>query len=101
MRPFLGALCAVVALLIADDCAAATDSALPLVRLTNAATPAPAPFCLGGVLSERPTGDYLTVSDYPAFAALVADIRRAFICGDSIPPFLPTSERAGFTSRHR
>jgi hypothetical protein len=57
--------------------------------------------CLGGVLNERPTGDYLTVSDYPAFAALVADIRRAFICGDSIPPFLPTSERAGFTSRHR
>jgi len=51
------------------------------------------------VLGGGPTGDYLTPADYPAFAALTAGLRRIFICGDSIPSFLPSSQRAGFMSR--
>ena len=46
-------------------------------------------------------GDYLTVADYPAFAAPTPGLRRIFICGDSIPPFLPSSEHTGFASRRR
>jgi hypothetical protein len=90
-------------MLVGGDCVAAPDSDLPFVRQTAAAAPAqpPSSACLGGVLNERPTGSYLTVADYPAFAALASDLRRFLICGDSIPVFLPSSQRDGFTSRHR
>jgi len=99
MRLHLGGLCALAAIVIAGDCAMAANSSPPLVRQANVETPGPS-FCLGGVLNERPTGSYLTLADFPLFAALVAGGRRALICGDSIPAFLPSSQRAGFTSRH-
>jgi hypothetical protein len=101
MRPFLDGLCVVAAVVIAGGSAAAADSAWAVVHKIHAGAPAAARSvaCLGGVLGEGPTGDYLTVADYPAFAALTAGRRRIFICGDSIPPFLPSSERAGFASR--
>jgi hypothetical protein len=101
MRHFLDGLCAVAAVVIVGGSAPVADSALAMVHKTQAETPAPAPSvaCLGGVLSEGPTGDYLTAADYPAFAALTAGLRRIFICGDSIPAFLPSSQRAGFVSR--
>ncbi len=106
MRRFLDGRCAVAGAVVASVAvaggSAAADSAGALVHKTRAEPPAPAPSvaCLGGILSEGPTGDYLTVADYPAFAALTAGLRRVFICGDSIPSFLPSSERAGFASRH-
>jgi hypothetical protein len=106
MRRFLDGLCAVAGIVVASvavagGSAAAANSAWTNVHKTQAETPPPAlsVACLGGVLSEGPTGDYLTVADYPAFAALTAGLRRIFICGDSIPSFLPSSERAGFASR--
>ncbi len=99
MRLLFGSLCALAAALIASDSATAADSAPPLVRQANVETPGPT-FCLGGVLNERPTGSYLTLADFPAFVALIAGGRHALICGDSIPAFLPSSQRAGFTSRH-
>jgi len=52
------------------------------------------------VLNEGATGNYLTAADYPAFAALTTGLLRVFICGDSIPPLLPASQRAGFASHH-
>jgi hypothetical protein len=104
MRHFLGRLCAIAALAIASDSAApAADSDWPRAHNTPVAAPTQTASvaCLGGVLNERPTGDYLTVADYPAFAALAAGLRHILICGDSIPAFLPSSQRVGFTSRHR
>ena len=88
MRLHFGGLCALAAIAIASGAVAASGQAAP-------------PACLGGVLNERPTGDYLTVADYPAFAALAAGLRPILICGDSIPALLPSSQRSGFTSRHR
>jgi hypothetical protein len=88
MRLLFGGLCTLAAIAIAGDADAAPAQAGP-------------PACLGGVLNERPTGDYLTVADYPAFAALTAELRRFLICGDSIPAFLPSGQRAATNSRHR
>jgi hypothetical protein len=101
MRRFLDGLCAFAAAAIVGGAAPAADSAWAAVRKIQAEAPAPAPSvaCLGGVLGGGPTGDYLTPADYPAFAALTAGLRRIFICGDSIPSFLPSSQRAGFMSR--
>jgi len=100
MRPFLDGLCAVAAVVIVGGSAPA-DSASTLIHKTRAeaSTPTHSVACLGGVLNERDASDYLTAADYPAFAALTAGLRRIFICGDSIPFFLPSSERAGFVSR--
>ena len=107
MRRFLDDLRAVAGVVVASiaiagGSAAAANNAWTNVHNPHAETPAQARSvaCLGGVLNEGPTGDYLTVADYPAFAALAAGVRRVFICGDSIPSFLPSSERAGFASRH-
>jgi hypothetical protein len=102
MRRFLDGLCAAAAVVFAGGSAAADGVATPIHK-THAEAPAAgrSVVCLGGVLSEGPTGDYLTVADYPAFAALAAGRRRIFVCGDSIPSFLPSSARAGFASpRH-
>ena len=81
--------------------AAAADSAWAAVHKTLRRRPlaVPSVACLGGVLNDRDAGNYLTAADYPAFAALTAGLRRIFICGDSIPSFLPSSQRAGFVSR--
>ncbi len=100
MRFLFDGLCAVAATAIVAGSAAASGAASPAHRpvAETSAPPTSAP-CLGGVLAEGHTTDYLTVADYPAFAALTAGPRRVFICGDGIPPFLPTSERAGFASR--
>jgi hypothetical protein len=103
MRPFLAGVCAfAVAVAIAGGSAAAANSEWTPADKAHTAAPAQARSapCLGGVLNEDATGDYLTVADYPAFAALTAGLRRVFICGDSIPSLLPSSERAGFASRH-
>lgn len=101
MRRFLDGLCVVAALAIVGASALATDSAWAAVHKPGAATldSAPSVACLGGVLNERDASDYLTAADYPAFAALTVVLRRLFICGDSIPSFLPPSQRAGFMSR--
>jgi len=100
MRPFLDGLCAVAAVVVLGG-AAPANSAATLVHNMRAEAPAPTPSvaCLGGVLNERDASNYLTAADYPAFAALTAGLRRIFICGDSIPAFLPSSQRAGFASR--
>jgi hypothetical protein len=95
MRHFLGGLCALVAL---GGIAVAAPAQKTLVAPLP---PTSSPACLGGVLSEGPTRDYLTVADYPAFAALAAGLRRVFICGDSIPSFLPAGENAGGFPRRR
>lgn len=102
MRLLFDGLCAAAAILIASGAASAADSAVKLIHKGHAAAPAAtySVACLGGVLAEGPTPDYLTVADYPAFAALTAGMRRVFICGDSIPSFLPSAERAGFVSHH-
>lgn len=104
MRPFIGGLSAfAVALAIASGSAAAANSEWPpndKARGT-ARLPARSVACLGGVLNAGATGSYLTVADYPAFSGQAAGQRRTFICGDSIPSFLPSSERAGFASRRR
>ncbi|MGA2495136.1 MAG: hypothetical protein ABSF67_19715 [Roseiarcus sp.] len=103
MRRFLDGLCVVVAFVIVGASPLAADSAWAAVHKTEAAAPVAAPSvaCLGGVLNDRDASDYLTAADYPAFAALTAGLRRIFICGDSIPSFLPSSQRAGFMSRRR
>ena len=100
MRPLLDGFCAVAAVVIVGGSASA-GSASTLVQETRAEAPAPthSAACLGGVLNERDASDYLTAADYPAFAALTTGLRRIFICGDSIPSLLPSSERAGFMSR--
>ena len=102
MRPFPDGVCAfAVAVVIAGGSAAAANSEWTRADKGRAVAPTRAPSapCLGGVLNEVATGDYLTVADYPAFAAPTVGLRRIFICGDSIPPFLPSSLRAGFASR--
>jgi len=99
MRAFLGGLCAVVALAIGWSPAAANSASTP-VHKAPAQTPAPSTACLGGVIAEGAAGSYLTFADYPAFVTLAAGARRVFICGDSIPSFLPSAERVGFSSRH-
>jgi hypothetical protein len=101
MRHFVGGLCAFVAVGVADGAvaAAAINAGAPAQKTSVApVAPTSSLACLSGVLNEGPTHDYLTVADFPAFAA---ELRRIFICGDSIPPILPSSERAGFVSRHR
>jgi hypothetical protein len=103
MRPSLHGLCTVAAFVMVSSSPPAAGVALATIHKTQAATPAAthSVACLGGVLNERDAGDYLAAADYPAFAALTAGLRRIFICGDSIPSFLPSSERAGFVSRRR
>ena len=107
MRRFLGGLCAVsvgvVAFVAIAGGSATANSAWMNARKARAEPPAPAltVACLGGVLGEGHTTDYLTIADYPAFAALTAGARHIVICGDSIPPFLPSGLRAGFGSRRR
>ena len=101
MRLLLAGLCAVAAAARVADPAAVNSAAAPIHKpAAETAAPPASVACLGGVLAEGRTEDYLTVADYPAFAALAAGLRRTFICGDSIPSFLPSSERAGFASRH-
>jgi hypothetical protein len=103
MRPFLDGVCALaIAVAIAGGSAAAANSEWTPVDKGRAAAPIPArsAACLGGVLNERDASNYLTVADYPAFAALTTDLLRVFICGDSIPPFLPANQRASFASHH-
>jgi len=101
MRRLLDGFCVVAAFAVVGASPLAADSALAAVHKTEATAPAAAPSiaCLGGVLNERDASDYLTAADYPAFAALTASLRRIFICGDSIPSFLPSSRRASFMSR--
>ena len=101
MRPSLAGLYAIAAILIAVQSAAAADTAATPARETRAnERPAVASVvCLGGVVNNGPAGSYLTVADYPAFAAVAVGLRRFFICGDGIPSFLPSSERARFVSR--
>lgn len=101
MRPFLGGLCAVAALALVGNPAAASNPATPVHETPAAATRLGSTACLGGVIAESHTADYLSVADYPAFAAPAAGLRRIFICGDSIPSFLPSAERVGFTPRRR
>lgn len=104
MRHSLGGLCAVAAIVIAGGsaAAAASDAGIPVQKTLVAPIARTAsPACLGGVLNEGPTRDYLTVADYPAFAAFTAGLRRIFICGDSIPSFLPAGENAGGFPRRR
>ena len=103
MRPYLDSVCALaVAVAIVGGSAAAANSEWMPVDKGRAAAPIPArsAACLGGVLNEGATGNYLTAADYPAFAALTTGLLRVFICGDSIPPLLPASQRAGFASHH-
>lgn len=102
MRPLPDGLCALAIVLIAAGSAAAKHSAAPAhVSRGDAQPPGVAVACLGGVLNQGPAGGYLTVADYPAFAAVAAGLQRIFICGDSIPSFLPPSEQTRSTSRHR
>jgi hypothetical protein len=101
MRHFLGGFCAFVAVGVVGgaDAAAAGDLAAPAQKtLVAPVVRASSPGCLGGVLNEGPTRDYLTVADYPAFAA---NVLRFFICGDSIPPYLPAGENTGGFPRRR
>jgi hypothetical protein len=102
MQKFLVGLCAGVALAIVANPATDSNATTPVRKtLAEASAPAGSLACLGGMIAEGHTGDYLAVADYPAFAALTTGLKRFFICGDSIPSFLPSSERAGFASRRR
>ena len=100
MRPLLSRLFTNAAVLIAAHSAASASGAPPLAPAA-ARAPAASVVCLGGVINNGPAGSYLTVADYPAFAAVAAGLRRIFICGDGIPSFLPSSERARFVSRRQ
>ena len=101
MRRLSDDLSIVAAFVVAGAGLLAAESATAAVQKTPVAPPVAvaSPACLGGVLNDRDAGNYLTSADYPGFAALTAGLRRFFICGDSIPPILPSSQRAGFVSR--
>lgn len=102
MRRFLDGPAVVAAFMIAAGSPLAADCAWATAHKTPAAAPVAVPSvaCLGGVLNDKDVSSYLTVADYPAFAAISAGPRRIFICGDSIPSFLPSATRVGFASRH-
>ena len=103
MRRLSDGLSVIAAFMVVGASLLVADGVQAAVHKTPAAAPVAAapPACLGGVLNDRDAGNYLTAADYPAFAALTAGLRRIFICGDSIPSFLPSSQRAGFVSRRR
>jgi hypothetical protein len=46
--------------------------------------------CLGGVLNQDPAANYLAAGDYPEQAAAPAGGHGVVICGDRIPPFIPS-----------
>jgi hypothetical protein len=105
MRRFIVGFCALAAIVSIDAAAAAADGPVKLAaearkghveaaRLTQTVA------CLGGVLNDESTGNYLTVADYPRYATPALG-RRAFICGDAIPPFIPRSDRNGAGQRGR
>jgi hypothetical protein len=99
MRRFIAGLCALAAIVSIDAAAASADGAAKLNAEARkghveAAGGAQIVACLGGVLNDDPTSGYLTHADYPRYAPPALG-RRAFICGDAIPPFIPRSDRNG------
>ena len=106
MRRFIVGLCALAAVsTVGGPAVSAADGALkraaPVHRdHVEAARPTQTVACLGGVLNDKSTGNYLTVADYPRYAPPALG-RRAFICGDAIPPFIPWSDRNGAGQRGR
>ena len=105
MRRFIVGLCALAAIVSIGAAAAAADGPVKFAAEARkghveTARPAQIVACLGGVLNDESTGSYLTVADYPRYAPL-APGRRAFICGDAIPPFIPWSDRNGSGQRGR
>ena len=103
MRRFLDGLYVAAAFAILGASPPAADRVWAAVHKNETAAPVAVPSvaCLGGILNERDAANYLTAADFPAFAALTEGLRRIFICGDSIPSFLASSQRASVMSRRR
>jgi len=89
MRPLVVDFCALAGVLFFGVAISASEAqASPRARADEAGSAPHAVMCLGGVLNEDPGASYLAVGDYPAQAA-PAGGRRAFVCGDRIPSFIP------------
>ena len=86
MRFLLIALCALSGGFFLDGVADAADVGARARNLQAAAAPRPA-YCLGGVLNQDAGATYLTLGDYPAYAAPAANNRRV-VCGDRTPPYI-------------
>lgn len=90
MRPLVVNFCALAGVFVFAVAACASETrANPRSPADEARSAPRAVKCLGGVLNEDPAASYLAVGDYPAQAAAPAGGRRAFVCGDRIPSFIP------------